>query len=66
MVALSEILRTLHDVPMVGHLVHFKTRWQVRENFSLGDLGDDFMRHMGACLVCQHQESGHDSLAARV
>ena len=24
------------------------------------------MGHMGACLVCQHHESGHDSLATLV
>jgi hypothetical protein len=60
--ATSEILRTVHDVPMVGQLGHFRTRQQVRERFSLEDLEDDARRHMEACLVCQHHESGHDSL----
>jgi hypothetical protein len=64
--AASEILRTIHDVPMVGQLGHFRTRQQVRERFSLEDLEDDARRHMEACWVCQHHKSGHDSLATRV
>jgi hypothetical protein len=64
--AATEILRTIHDVPMVGQLGHFRTRQQIRERFSWEDLEDDVMRHMGACLVCQHHESGHDSLATLV
>jgi hypothetical protein len=64
--AASEILRTVHDVPMVGQLGHFRTRQQIRERFSWEDLEDDVMRHMGACSVCQHHESGHDSLATLV
>ena len=30
------------------------------------DLEDDARRHMEACLVCQHHELGHDSLATRI
>jgi hypothetical protein len=44
----------------------FRTRQQIRERFSWEDLEDDVKRHMGACLVCQHHESGHDSLATLV
>jgi len=62
----SEILRIVHDVPMVGELGHFRTRQQIKERFSWEDLEDDVMRHMGACLVCQHHESGHDSLATLI
>jgi hypothetical protein len=64
--AASGILRTVHDVSMVGQLGHFRTRQQDKERFSLGNLDDDVMRHMGACLVCQHHESGHDSVATLV
>jgi hypothetical protein len=32
--AVLEILRTVHDVPMVGQLGHFRTRQQIRERFS--------------------------------
>jgi hypothetical protein len=55
---ISGSLRTIRDIPMVGQLGHFKNRQQDRERFSLGDLDDDVMRHMGACLVFQHHESG--------
>jgi hypothetical protein len=32
--AVSEILRTIHVVPMVGQLGHFRTCQQIRERFS--------------------------------
>jgi hypothetical protein len=35
---------------MVGQLGHFRTRQQDKDRFSLGDLDDDVMRHMEACL----------------
>ena len=57
------ILSTVHDVSMVGHLGHFRTRQQEKDRFSLGDLDDDVMGHMEECLVCQHHESGHDFLS---
>ena len=43
----SGILRTIHDVPMVGFLGHFRTRQHIRERFSWEDLEDDIMRNMG-------------------
>jgi hypothetical protein len=46
------IWRIVHDVPMGGQLGHFGLCQQVREGFSLGDLEDEVMRHMGAYLVC--------------
>lgn len=64
--AATEILRTIHDAPMVKHLGYFRNHQQIRTRFSWEDLEDDVMRHMGACLVCQHHESGHDSLATLV
>jgi hypothetical protein len=48
--AASGLLRTVHDVSMVGQLGHFRTRQQDRDRLSLGDLDDDVMRHMEACL----------------
>jgi hypothetical protein len=51
---------------MVGQLGHFRTRQHDRERFSLGDLDDDVMRHMEACLVCQHHKSGNDFVATLV
>jgi hypothetical protein len=51
---------------MVGQLGHFKTHQQIKERFSWENLEDDLMRQMGAFLVCQHQESWHDSLATLV
>jgi hypothetical protein len=62
----SKISRTVHDVPMIGRLGHFRTRQQVRERFFLGDLEDDVMRHMGEFLVCRHHDSGHDFVATIV
>jgi hypothetical protein len=51
---------------MVGQLGHFRTRQQIRERFSWEDLKDDVMRNLGACSICQHHKSGHDSLATLV
>jgi hypothetical protein len=59
-------IEDVHDIPMVGQLGHFRTRQQDRERFTVGDLDDDVMRHMGACLVFQHHRSGHDSVATLV
>jgi hypothetical protein len=35
---------------MVRKLGHFRTRQQDKDRFSLGDLDDDVMTHMEACL----------------
>jgi hypothetical protein len=51
---------------MIVQLGHFRTRRQIRKGFSWEDLEDDVMRHMGACLVSQHHDLGHDSLATLV
>jgi hypothetical protein len=51
---------------MVGQLGHFMTHQQDKERLSSGNLDNDVMRHMEACLVCQHHESRHDFLATLV
>jgi hypothetical protein len=51
---------------MGKQLGHFRTCRQDKYRFFLGNINDDVMRHMGACLVCQHHESGHESVATIV
>jgi hypothetical protein len=45
--AATEILRTIHDVPMVEQLGHLRTHQLIKERFSWEDIEDHVMRHMG-------------------
>jgi hypothetical protein len=55
----KKILATVHDSPLVGHEVFFKTYRQIMERFSWKGIKQDVMRYISECVAYQQNKSKH-------
>jgi hypothetical protein len=53
----ENIMRAMHNTPLIGHSGYFKTYMQISERFTWKGLKDDVLRHLRECVDCQQNKS---------